>query len=307
MARRRLTLVAVPAPVVSALVLAVLLLAGCGSPTAPPATSGAAGEATSAGPPAGGTQSGNTQSGDSSQGTQGTTPSGSATDTASGTASGSTAAATPTTTAAPPSSSGWKTFTTSDGTLSFDYPAAWAIRDPAGEAPLGGEFVDVVNAAGKQMAALRTNIVTGAECGDQQPYLLIDSQPMQALAEPGAADQSPPRYVFEARGDFAAKEASPPTYASYGITMMPEETGPTSCPMFQLFLWPPSGALFGQAYDPAKNTTPGDPGLPYLEKAKLYASTAEYQDVRKMITSLRPTGNGAGTGTGTGAVTEPAK
>ena len=30
--------------------------------------------------------------------------------------------------------------------------------------------------------------------------------------------------------------------------MMPEETGPTACPLFQLFLWPPSGALFGQAY-----------------------------------------------------------
>jgi hypothetical protein len=196
----------------------------------------------------------------------------------------------------------WKTFSTSDGTLSFDYPATWVVRDPAGQAPLGGEFVDVVNAAGKQMAALRTNIVTGAECGDQQPYVLIDSEPMQALAEPGAADQTVPRYVFEGRGDASAKKASPPTIASYGITMMPEETGPTSCPMFQLFLWPPSGALFGQAYDPAKNTTPGDPGLPYLEKAKLYATTAEYQDVRKMITSLRPA-NGAVTGT----VTAPAK
>ncbi|SDL75558.1 hypothetical protein [Arthrobacter sp. ok362] len=202
----------------------------------------------------------------------------------------------------PPSSSGWKTFTTSDGTLSFDYPAGWVVRDPAGEAPLGGEFVDVVNAAGKQMAALRTNIVTGAECGDQQPYMLIDSEPMQALAEPGTADQNVPRYVFEGRGDATAIKASPPTVASYGITMMPEETGPLSCPMFQLFLWPPSGALFGQAYDPAKNTTPGDPGLPYLEKAKLYATTAEYRDVRKMITSLRPA-----KGAVTGAVTEPAK
>ena len=203
----------------------------------------------------------------------------------------------------PPSSSGWKTFTTSDGTLSFDYPATWVIRDPAGEAPLGGEFVDVVNAAGKQMAALRTNVVTGAECSDQQPYLLIDSEPMQALAEPGAADQNVPRYVFEGRGDATAPEASPPTYASYGITMMPEETGPLACPMFQLFLWPPSGALFGQAYDPAKNTTPGDPGLPYLEKAKLYATTAEYQDVRKMITSLRPAAeDGHGRRDGTGEV-----
>ncbi len=247
------------APLVSVLVLAAVLLAGCGSPTVPPEASGAA--------PAPGT----------------TTP------------------ATSPTAVGPPSSSGWKTFTTSDGTLTFDYPATWVVRDPAGEAPLGGEFVDVVNAAGKQMAALRTNIVTGAECGDQQPYVLIDSEPMQALAEAGTADQNVPRYVFEGRGDFSAAEASPPTYASYGITMMPEETGTTSCPMFQLFLWPPSGALFGQAYDPAKNTTPGDPGLPYLEKAKLYATTAEYQDVRKMITSLRPAAKG------TGAATEPAK
>ncbi|WP_244208495.1 hypothetical protein [Arthrobacter oryzae] len=158
--------------------------------------------------------------------------------------------------------------------------------------------MDVLNAAGKPMAALRTNIVTGSECGDQQPYVLIDSQPMQALAEPGVADQAVPRYVFEGRGDFTAAKASPPTIASYGITMMPEVTGPTSCPMFQLFLWPPSGALFGQVYDPATNTTPGDPGLPYLEKAKLYATTAEYQDVKKMITSLRPAG---------AAVSEPAK
>ncbi len=285
------------APFVSGLVLAGLLLAGCGSPAVPPATSGVAPapDATS-----GASQPGKTESG-TPQGTQGTPPS-EVPGTAPGTTSETTTPATSPAEGAPPSSSGWKTFTTSDGTLSFDYPATWVIRDPAGEAQLGGEFVDVVNAAGKQMAALRTNIVTGAECGDQQPYLLIDSEPMQALAEPGMADQTVPRYVFEGRGDATAKEASPPTIASYGITMMPEVTGPLSCPMFQLFLWPPSGALFGQAYDPAKNTTPGDPGLPYLEKAKLYATTAEYQDVRKMITSLRPA-NGAATGT----VTEPAK
>ncbi len=286
------------APYVSGLVLAGLLLAGCGSPAVPPATSSSAPDTTSGAASPGSPESGNTGSGTAPQLTPGTPPS----ETTPGTAQGSTTPATSPAEGAPPPSSGWKTFTTSDGTLSFDYPATWVIRDPAGEAPLGGEFVDVVNAAGKQMAALRTNIVTGAECGDQQPYLLIDSEPMQALTEPGMADQTVPRYVFEGRGDATAKEASPPTIASYGITMMPEETGPMSCPMFQLFLWPPSGALFGQAYDPAKNTTPGDPGLPYLEKAKLYATTAEYQDVRKMITSLRPA-NGAVTD----AVTEPAK
>ena len=189
-----------------------------------------------------------------------------------------------------PASSGWKTFTTTDGGLSFDFPADWTVRDPAGEMPLGGEFVDVLNEAGKPMASLRTNVVTGAECTQQYPYEVFDSELLQALAEGGAADAPVPRYVFEARGDATAAQAAPPTIAGYGITMMPQEAGNTACPMFHLFLWPPSGALFGAAYNPENNTTPGDPSLPYLEKAKLYAATPEYQEIRTMITSLRPAG-----------------
>jgi hypothetical protein len=161
------------------------------------------------------------------------------------------------------------------------------VQDPAGETPLGGVFVEVLNAGGKRMATLRTNIVTGSECTQLYPYLLFDSEPMQALAEPGAADAVVPRYVFEGRGDSTAPEPSQSTVAAYGITMTPEESGPTACPMFQLFLWPPSGAMFGATYNPGTNATPGDPSMPYLEKAKLYASTAEYQQIRKMITSLR--------------------
>ncbi|MDQ0757352.1 hypothetical protein [Arthrobacter sp. B3I4] len=181
--------------------------------------------------------------------------------------------------------SGWKTFTTSDG-LSFDYPADWTVRDPGGA--LGGVFVDVSNAEGKPMAQLRTNIVTGAECTGQYPYQVYDSQPLQALTEPGAADRPAPRYVFESRGDGTDPGPTQSTTARYGITMMPDESGPLACPMFHLFLWPPSGALFGSTYDPAHNRTPGDPALAYLEKARLYKDTAEYRDIRKMITSLRP-------------------
>ncbi len=184
--------------------------------------------------------------------------------------------------------SGWQTFTTSDGTLSFDYPTSWTIQDDAGEAALAGEFVDVLNAEGQPMAALRTNVVTGQVCTERSPYLIFDSEPMQALAESGAADTDVPRFVFEARGDVTEVEPLPPTLAAYGITTAPEPTGDVACPIFQLFLWPPSGALFGQAYRPAVNATPGDPGLPYLEKARLYAQTPEYQDIRTMITSLRP-------------------
>ena len=192
--------------------------------------------------------------------------------------------------AGPPASegpaSGWKTFTTTDAGLSFDYPAGWSVKDPGGA--LGGEFVDVLNAEGKMMAGLRTNIVTGSECVGKTPYEVYDSQPMVSLAEGGGADGGVPRYVFESRGDDAGPVATQSTIAAYGITMIPEEPGVLACPMFHLFLWPPSGAFFGGTYNPENNKTPGDRALPYLEKAKLYASTPEYRDVRTMSTSLRP-------------------
>ena len=181
--------------------------------------------------------------------------------------------------------SGWQTFTTTDGGLSFDYPAGWTVKDPGGS--LSGEFVDVLNAGGKPMAGLRTNIVTGAECVGKTPYEVYDSEPMGALAEGGGADGGVPRYVFESRGDDPDPVATQSTIAAYGITMVPEEAGVMACPMFHLFLWPPSGAFFGGTYNPERNGTPGDPAMPYLKKARLYASTPEYQDIRTMITSLR--------------------
>ena len=189
-------------------------------------------------------------------------------------------------------STGWKTFTTQAGDLSFDYPAGWTVNDPGGA--LTGEFVDVLNAAGKPMAGLRTNIVTGAECVEKTPMEVYDSEPMLALAEGGGGDGGVPRYVFESRGEDTDAAATQSTIAAYGITMVPEESGDTACPMFHLFLWPPSGAFFGGTYNPENNATPADPALPYLEKAKLYAATPEYQEVRTMITSLRPAGATAG-------------
>lgn len=192
-------------------------------------------------------------------------------------------------------SSGWKTFTTADAGLAFDYPAGWTVKDPGGA--LGGEFVDVLNAEGKPMAGLRTNIVTGAECLGKTPYQVYDSEPMVALAEGGGADGGVPRYVFESRGDDPDAVATQSTIAAYGITLVPEESSDLACPMFHLFLWPPSGAFFGGTYNPENNATPGDPALPYLEKARLYASTPEYRDVRTMITSLRPAAAPAGSAT----------
>ncbi|MFF1384587.1 hypothetical protein ACFVWT_13580 [Arthrobacter sp. NPDC058288] len=273
------------APAAAGVCLAVLL-AACGAPPAARET-----ESATATPPNG-----------SASATSNGTASGIATGTAAGSDTGTTAPPGATAGGAPaepapsgtspsrlpsPTASGWKTFTTPDRDLAFDYPGDWTLKDPAGKSPLGGAHVEVLNGAGKSMAVLETRIVTGSECVQQYPFAVLDSEPMTALAEKGVPDENAPRFMFETRGDASAPARTAETIAAYGITMIPEEAGTLACPVFLLFRWPPSGAMFGAGYDPANNTTPGDPSLPYWEKAKLYVETGEYRNIRRMITSLR--------------------
>ena len=234
--------------------LFALLLSGCGQQAAPPASG------TASGPAATATATAAPGQGPSSGGTPGAT-------------------------GAPTSSAAWTNYTTADGQLTFELPAAWSVRDPAGElAEGGGAFAEVTNQAGKPLATLRTNMATGSTCTERYPYSILDSQEMTALTQNGAA----PRYVFETRGNAEDPGPADTPGAAYGIVTGPVPTGDSACYMFHFFIWPPNSAMFGAFYDPANNVTPGDAALPYLEKAKKYANTPEYRDIRRMITSLRP-------------------
>ena len=234
--------------------LFALLLSGCGQQAAPPASG------TASGPAATATATAAPGQGPSSGGTPGAT-------------------------GAPTSSAAWTNYTTADGQLTFELPAAWSVRDPAGElAEGGGAFAEVTNQAGKPLATLRTNMATGSTCTERYPYSILDSQEMTALTQNGAA----PRYVFETRGNAEDPGPADTPGAAYGIVTGPVPSGDSACYMFHFFIWPPNSAMFGAFYDPANNVTPGDAALPYLEKAKKYANTPEYRDIRRMITSLRP-------------------
>ncbi|UVJ40540.1 hypothetical protein [Arthrobacter sp. CJ23] len=200
----------------------------------------------------------------------------------SGSPATSTTSATPSPTA---TASVWMKYTTMDGTLTFDLPAAWDVTEPAGElAEGGGTFAEISNAAGKTLASLRTNMATGSTCIDRYPYEVLESQELTALAQNGAA----PRYVFETRGNATTPGPADTPAAAYGITSVPAPTGDSACYMFHFFTWPPNAAMFGAFYNPENNVTPGDASLPYLENAKLYMDTPEYRDIKRMITSLRP-------------------
>lgn len=196
----------------------------------------------------------------------------------------STATASPTTTATATDTpaEGWTSYTTKDGELMFDLPATWTIKDPAGEVPAGGGvFVEVLSANGKSMATLRTNMVTGSECTEKQPYSSLDSEPLPALAQSGQT----PRFVFEGRMDPSQSDPMKANVLAYGITSAPEPTGPEACPIFHFFTWPPSGAMFGGVYDPFAPI----PGTgPEVDNPQAYMETQEYKDIKTMITSLRP-------------------
>lgn len=222
---------------------AAALLAGCGSPAPAPAP-------TSSPPPS------------------------TATAAASPAPTGSSAATVP---------AGWKTFTTSDGTLAFDYPESWTIKDPADEPAEGGVAVDLVSDYGKTMATLRTNISTGAECTVKFPFMVYDTEPVPALAQGGAT----PRFVYEGRTGPETGDPAGSLSLAYGITSGPEPTGDTACPISQIFTWPPSGATFGGVYDPF-DTMPGGPQN--VDTPEVYMDTPEYKYVKQAITSLRPAG-----------------
>lgn len=185
---------------------------------------------------------------------------------------------------APPSDA-WTSYTTADGQLAFDLPAAWSVKDPAGElAEGGGAFAEITNQAGKALATLRTNMATGSSCMERYPYAVLDSQELTALAHNGAA----PWFMFETRGTAMDPGPADTPGAAYGIVSGPPPAGESACAMFHFFTWPPNAAMFGAFYNPANNETPGDASLPYLEKAQVYAGTAEYREIKRMITSLRP-------------------
>jgi hypothetical protein len=244
--------------------LVASLLAGCGPQAGPPtSTSGSATDSvTSATPTATATTS--------------LTPTPSQTETAAGTPGATGTRAAP-----------WTTYTTAEGRLIFDLPAAWSVKDPAGElAEGGGAFAEITNQAGKPLATLRTNMATGSTCTERFPYSVLESQELPARMQNGQT----PRFVFETRGNATAPGPADTPAAAYGITSVPAPTGNSACAIFHFFTWPPNAAMFGAFYNPANNETPGDASLPYLEKAKKYAETAEYRDIKRMITSLRPTG-----------------
>lgn len=235
----------------SAAFCAAVLLSGCGSPAAGPASSAPA---------------------SMSPGTTSASATASASPTAESPSPSSSSAPSSTTTAP----AGWKSYTTPDGTLTFDYPATWSVKVTGSAAALVSDY-------GKTMATLRTQAGPAPACSTKSQFMAYDSAPIPALTQSGVT----PRFAYEARVDSAAADPSKAQTYAYGITSAPKPTGTEACPFAQSFTWPPNTASFGGIYDPF-DTTPGKPM--HVDTPEVYKDTAEYKIIRQALLSLRPAG-----------------
>jgi hypothetical protein len=221
--------------------------------------------------------------------TAATTPSATAATTPSATAvttPSASAAAGPATEA--PSAGAWRTFSSADARVSFDYPASWRVSNVAGG--VGGVDVDVANEAGVVVASLHLGPSggLGGACQGEVPYTVLDSVEVD-LPHQASKGSVTPRFAFR-----ALQEKSRVT-ASFGLTDRPAGQGGTTCMFYNVVIGPadPPMYSFGDAFQVRAGDVENDPmrkgakAFPSLDAARAYMATPEYLNAKRMITSLK--------------------
>ena len=176
----------------------------------------------------------------------------------------------------------WSSYTTPDGSLSFEHPAGWTVTEiePLANDPAGGVSVQVNDAGGDLIAQLDTGIITGLVCDDPDEaaqYTEYDSQPMPELDSAQGTDQ---RFVYRSVA-FSTPERGGPV-ATYAVISESGDRG--QCGLFDFFTFTESsGGRFTGRY----SGEDAAPGQTYLDGAAAYENSAEYRDVKRMLVSLK--------------------
>ncbi|WP_250545815.1 hypothetical protein [Paenarthrobacter sp. DKR-5] len=213
-----------------------------------------------------------------------------ATASASGTAAGTgsaAATAVPSATAAPTAAQ-WKTYADPAGTVSFDLPEEWTAQQVPVPSHPESLRVDVRDGSGKVLATLQTKIQgLGGAClpRDAKPYTVLASVPVNLPAS-GASGSIEPRFVFRAIQSYKY-------IASYGITNMVGGTDGKTCFAYNVVNGPAGVGIymFGDELTlhpkkPAEAVAPQH-AFDTLAQAAAYTRTAEFANLRRMITSLK--------------------
>lgn len=180
----------------------------------------------------------------------------------------------------------WKTYVDPSKSVSFELPSDWTAALVVGTSgPM--QAVEVREAAGTKVATLITGGGgLGGACGpdSQRPYTVLVSVPLGIPAvanDPTAVD---PRFVYRLiRGDNSF-------FASYGIADHPAGADGMACLVYNTVSTANLGLVsFGDVvqFRSGPEGSPGTRAFPSIADAQAYMQTLEFQNIQRMITSLK--------------------
>ncbi len=180
----------------------------------------------------------------------------------------------------------WKTYVDQGKSVSFELPSDWTIALVAGTSG-SLQVVEVRDAAGTKMATLTTGGGgLGGACGPdtQRPYTVLASVPLGIPTfskDPAAVD---PRFVYR------LIQGANSFFASYGIADHPAGADGMACLFYNTVTTAKLGLVsFGDVVQLRSDPegTPGTRAFASIADAQAYMQTAEYQNIQRMITSVK--------------------
>ena len=204
-----------------------------------------------------------------------------------------TAGATPASTAtgtasAEPVAAEWKTFQNAGHTVSFDLPQDWTAQTDSAAAA-GETKIEVRNADGDTLATFDAAMGgLGGACNPKtaRPYTVLASIPLSIPSDNTGSTAVEPRFVYR------LIKGSNKFYASYGITDRAGGTDGKACLVYNVVSSKALGNyMFGDVlqFTSALDGTPGLRAFDTIADAQKYMLTSEFQNLQKMITSLKVT------------------
>ncbi|MEO6530255.1 MAG: hypothetical protein ABIN10_00590, partial [Specibacter sp.] len=190
---------------------------------------------------------------------------------------------------APAAAAEWKNFTDPGKTVSFEVPQDWGVQVlPSPGA--GALHLEVKNPAGTLMATLNTHIMgLGGACqpASNRPYTVLASIPMAIPSDNKAPTAVEPRYVYR------VIQGATNFYASYGITDQSAGPDGKACLVYNTVNSQKLGVyMFGDVlqFTSAVDGSPGLRAFATIADAQAYMRSAEYQNIQKLVTSLKALG-----------------
>ncbi|MEO3932791.1 hypothetical protein WMO79_08265 [Micrococcaceae bacterium Sec7.4] len=190
----------------------------------------------------------------------------------------------------PPSSGPWRTYTSPDTKVSFDYPGSWTVATPAGAFGAEAVDVDVANEAGVVVASLHLGPYggLGGACQGAVPYAVLDVVEVSLPYQPSKGSVTP-RFAFR-----ALQETGQVT-ASFGLTSTLAGQDGTTCMFYNVVNGPAETPMysFADAFQVNAGGTEevanrqGAKTFPSMDAARAYMQTPEYVNAKRMITSLK--------------------